>query len=368
MLRSTIRLLRASRSRDRSELRVRSHWSHSLTTAGCSPPVDRIATGRSPRPEIYDPTSGTFSATGPMPNIRDTCHCGVWALVLVHPRATTLADGRVLIAGGRTTGADIFDPASGTFRRSAPIPCDASRSPITTLADGRVLVICPATPSRGGQAALYDPATDTFSSTGAPRTSSAGAATLLLDGRVLLTGEGFLGTLLPAAAELYDPTSGTFTIVDDPLNPNADSSVVPLPDGRVLFLYAGQRAPVGRLRPRHRPLHGRALSLDRRRVAVGIADGRVLVLPATSDQDLGPSFCRPSRPAVRVGRPSDARLVQIDAICFLRAVCGGGGVADPSSAAPVQARPRPMRRPRRRSTAVASPDGTLARIPGIYLP
>ena len=61
--------------------------------------------------EIYNPKGGTFTATGPMLE-KLTSHS-----------ATLLADGRVLIAGGYngsndTPDAEIFDPATGTFRSS----------------------------------------------------------------------------------------------------------------------------------------------------------------------------------------------------------------------------------------------------------
>jgi hypothetical protein len=64
--------------------------------------------------EIYDPTSGTFSATGSMATAR-TFHT-----------ATRLSDGRVLVIGGDSDGwnlagpflasAEIYDALTGMFR------------------------------------------------------------------------------------------------------------------------------------------------------------------------------------------------------------------------------------------------------------
>jgi hypothetical protein len=48
--------------------------------------------------ELYDPNSGTFSSIGPMAEAR------------VGQTSTLLSDGRVLIAGGRTTSAELYQP------------------------------------------------------------------------------------------------------------------------------------------------------------------------------------------------------------------------------------------------------------------
>src|SRR5215469_16719335 len=54
--------------------------------------------------EIYDPSTGMFTATGSMTTVR-TSHS-----------ATLFPDGRVLIAGGSgDLSAEIYDPSSGTF-------------------------------------------------------------------------------------------------------------------------------------------------------------------------------------------------------------------------------------------------------------
>ena len=90
--------------------------------------------------------------------------------------ATLLADGRVLVAGGGgdytdtqfLASAEIFDPTTGTFTATG---IDALRRAPTTaanlLADGRVLV----TGGYGAEAPLpeaelFDPVTGTFSSAG----------------------------------------------------------------------------------------------------------------------------------------------------------------------------------------------------------
>ena len=61
--------------------------------------------------EIYDPSSGSFAATGAMTAVR-----------FMHT-ATLLSNGKVLIAGGQSqnggsgeTSAELYDPATGSFQ------------------------------------------------------------------------------------------------------------------------------------------------------------------------------------------------------------------------------------------------------------
>ncbi len=118
--------------------------------------------------------------------------------VAVH-HATKLADGRVLITGGCTL------PGCGGF--------DAARD-----------------------AQIFNPSTRHFQP--GPRmlfASASGTATLLDDGRVLLTG-GYPAEGQPptAQAELFEPKSDKFVAAGSMLTPRADHSTTRLPDGRVL--------------------------------------------------------------------------------------------------------------------------------------
>ena len=109
--------------------------------------------------------------------------------------ATLLADGRVLFAGGCGTAAEVYDPATGTFSPTGSLAQVRASATATRLHDGRVLFAggynCAAAGQDGmwASAELYDPTTGTFSPTGsmaAPRSQH--TATLLADGRVLIAG------------------------------------------------------------------------------------------------------------------------------------------------------------------------------------
>jgi hypothetical protein len=163
--------------------------------------------------ELFDPVTGIFSATGEMITGRHIAS------------ATLLADGRVLIAGGANTSAELYDPATGTFTATGSMLKARGWTTATLLYDGRVLV---AGGVAGGESApeLYDPATGTFSLAGpfagtyvAPEVET---ATLLPDGTVLIAGcdcnlppPFYSGPLY----ELYDPATGTFSLSGAPTGP-----------------------------------------------------------------------------------------------------------------------------------------------------
>ncbi len=79
--------------------------------------------------------------------------------------ATTLADGRVLVAG--VGSSETFDPATLTWGAPVPMVTRRYQHTATLLRDGRVLVA-------GATTELYDPATDAWRA-GAPRAARARA-------------------------------------------------------------------------------------------------------------------------------------------------------------------------------------------------
>jgi hypothetical protein len=88
---------------------------------------------------------------------------------------------------------------------------------------------------------LYDPATGTFTLTGAMANrgaSSERTATLLANGKVLFAG-GENEDFFYAGAELYDPSTGTFTATVDMTHARHAHSATLLPDGAVLIAGGG---------------------------------------------------------------------------------------------------------------------------------
>jgi N-acetylneuraminic acid mutarotase len=136
--------------------------------------------------------------------------------------ATLLGDGTVLVAGGGTESAALYDPAGRTWSPAGHMSAVRTGATATRLLDGRVLVAGGCCHAKGAglkTAELYDPARGTWRSTGSLTIGRSGhTATLLRDGRVLVTGGGcqfecstasFFNSL--ASAELYDPATGVWT-------------------------------------------------------------------------------------------------------------------------------------------------------------
>ena len=228
--------------------------------------------------ELWDPVTERFRSTGPP--------AGDYA---AHS-ATLLADGRVLVVGGLgPRSAELFDPASETFTRTGlPVHQRAGHLAIL-LADGRVLVaggtcgdIAVCSPE------IWDPATGSFHDVPwVPEPHSGQSLTLLHDGRVLEIG-GYgpePDTQFSALARLWDPVTGAFTPAGSLAQPRVDHNATLLSDGRVLVTGGGTG-------PRDDPTHTAevwgpstlsfsptgSLGQGRGSSATLLADGRVLVI------------------------------------------------------------------------------------------
>ncbi len=175
-----------------------------------------VAGGGTNQAELYDPempgTSETWVAAGNLPAAR-TSH-----------QETLLDDGRVLMTGGLpdSTGtstplksAVLYDYFTGDFTAAGDMTIERQQHRDVLLYTGKVLVT-------GGRplassnvlksAELYDPVTNTFTATGnMVANRRLHRATALRNGKVLITGGlGNSGVFL-STAELYNPATGTFT-------------------------------------------------------------------------------------------------------------------------------------------------------------
>jgi hypothetical protein len=219
----------------------------SLTTARNAPAVllrsgrVLVVGGMGPGPaalasaEIYDPDTGSWSMAASM----------AWARI--GHTATVLSNGSVLVAGGYVTcpdsmqpcdaasnGAEIYDPAAGTWSAAGTLNTMRRYHAATLLEDGRVLVAggasssCSPTTSQClyssvSNAEVYDPATGSWAATGSMGSARQSPQVLLKDGRVLAAGGAKCSIMsnpgLPAitacsqltSAELYDPATGTWS-------------------------------------------------------------------------------------------------------------------------------------------------------------
>ena len=133
----------------------------------------------------------------------------------------------MLVAGGAAGGdkkylasAEVYDPASGTWTATGDMAVGRGDFTASLLTDGNVLVVGGLNHNGGGvewaSAELYDPVSGTWTATGNMGEARYGhTATLLRDGRVLVAGgfntdlSGLNGPL--ASAELYDPSSGSWS-------------------------------------------------------------------------------------------------------------------------------------------------------------
>jgi hypothetical protein len=199
--------------------------------------------------EIYDPSSGTWSDVENMHTEKD------------FPGMIVLTDGRVLVVNANGTSAEVYEPATGIWRDAGAMHSERSGYTLTLLTDGRVLLaegiraprVPPPTDSEAPPAAeLYDPTSGIWSVAPTMTASRGHTATLLADGHVLVAGgldfsrSGKVPR--PDSSELFDPSTVTWSPVA-PMNEKRNGhTATRLLDGRVLVAggILRQQDPDGR--------------------------------------------------------------------------------------------------------------------------
>jgi N-acetylneuraminic acid mutarotase len=187
--------------------------------------------------EIYDPVAGTF-----------TLLSGTLNTARVGHTATLLANGQVLIVGGYdpATGiiadAELYDPTAQEFIDLGNTNTPRFRHTATLLQNGQVLIAGGETdPTPSGAyntAEIFNPATGAFTVLPASMTTAreGHVATLLNNGKVLITGGDLPGTGSLNTAEIYDPSANTFTAVPSPMTtPRIYHDAILLNGGKVLL-------------------------------------------------------------------------------------------------------------------------------------
>lgn len=189
--------------------------------------------------EIFDPSTGTWTATASMN----------------HPRrghsATLLPDGRVLVAGGfssandpnvTTATAEIYNPSNETWTPTGSLNIDRANHWATLMLDGRVLLVSGYRYSWNGGGYLrgtetYDPSMGIWQTNANRSAYVIGSGICFLPtGDVLAAGGyGTFGFNYPTNSEMYLPTAGVWINTTPCITPRQDGTMTMLADGQILF-------------------------------------------------------------------------------------------------------------------------------------
>ena len=178
--------------------------------------------------ELYDPTTGAWTPAGSMsvPRYGHT--------------ATVLPSGKVLITGGctatacstNTASSELYDPASNTWSTTGSLNTARTYHTAVLLKTGMVLAVGGSGPLTSCE--LYNPSTGTWSYAASTSTGRyLNTITRLSDGKVLVTG-GANGKYPVSSAEIYNPTANTWTLTGNMTIARYAHSATLLPDGTVL--------------------------------------------------------------------------------------------------------------------------------------
>ncbi|MBL8714481.1 MAG: hypothetical protein JNL79_00685 [Myxococcales bacterium] len=172
-----------------------------------------LAGGDTSTAELFDPITARFRPTGSM------------AVSRAGHGAVALRDGRVLIVGGGGATTELYDPTTGTFKAGPSLTTVTGAVSALGLADGKVLVVDGASAPKSAR--LFDPATDTWA-TVAQKTGAEGPLVALGTGEILVVGSG-------GQSELYRPATSDFVAVASPASFASGMRGLSLVDGNALI-------------------------------------------------------------------------------------------------------------------------------------
>jgi N-acetylneuraminic acid mutarotase len=189
--------------------------------------------------ELFDPDSETWSEIGAMTVAR------------FKHAAVRLLNGDVVVVGGTSTepsddralsSAEVYSPTTGTWRTVGSLATGREQVKAVLLRDGRVLTAGGCVGHFGRYKALasaevYDPQTERWTASGAlSQARTQFSMTLLADGRVLVAGGARPFTSALATAEIYDPATGRWSSAGSMKTKRWNHRAALLPSGDVLVV------------------------------------------------------------------------------------------------------------------------------------
>ncbi len=236
--------------------------------------------GALPTVERYRPATNRWSTLAPLPQ-------GVTG-----HSAVVLADGRLLVAGGRdrtgnpsaaTAAVWAYDPLRDRWAALAPLHVPRDKSVMVSLSDGRVLIVGGADvfyPSQSPSAEVYDPQQDRWQPGATLGVGLVGyqRAARLTDGRALVAdGDDVF---------LYEPALDRWARAAPGAKRATAGTLTALPDGRALQV-------AGAIQACYDPANDRWQIAQRAiyrafHTATLLPDGRVVLLGGQSVDDVGP--------------------------------------------------------------------------------
>lgn len=242
--------------------------------------------------------------------------------------ATRLADGRVLVVGGRSldgltplSSVEVFDPRKRTWRAGPPLLVARTNHTATLLPDGRVLVVGGTRLVQSGEstqylalasAELFEPVNNRWLEVGPLAEARSGhSATLLPDGSVLVVGGTRQAHTFLASTERFDPRLRTFSPAPALKRARAQHAAVLLTDGSVVVV--GGRDAHGSLDVTERFFDlgwtdGPAMSEPRQRMGAVAVESRGIVVIGGQTGTSSTNLAEAWRPAEARWQPLENHL------------------------------------------------------------